>query len=455
MCIDLRYQDSNFKHLYETKQLGQMTKKLQITDLSIFITIASTTLYIVFRNLGREAGSFAFLWAPLTLVLILLNRPIAFSKGPMKILLLYVITISLLQFTLWKNMDDWNQYRILYELYYLVVITVVLFYYLGNEDYRKLAILSKWAFIFILISLAGTNVALYFDPTIVRESARTDIFTPLQDMISNLTGSMSYSYVQSIVFLIPILVYHIKNKKKMVFSPKVLFVILLVIIITQIRSQVFANVLVTVLITILSILGSKKRSTSLITVTFVSIIFFSVPNSYYTDTLYFLSSKFDPNSEMYYKITDFANFIKNTELDTSTGAGARAERYPMLLEAFLAKPIWGHASYHSNLDIELGAHLYWMNRLAQWGIIGFLFFIFVLVKIYRSIVSVFDPSFKFYYFLSVVAFVLLGLTKVIGGREPWLMLILVIPGLYFLPLLEQRKNYKSLKKETFTPITAE
>jgi hypothetical protein len=40
--------------------------------------------------------------------------------------------------------------------------------------------------------------------------------------------------------------------------------------------------------------------------------------------------------------------------------------------------------------------------------------------------------------LSAATIIFLGLLKAIGGREPWLMLILVIPGLYYLPLLEKQ-----------------
>jgi hypothetical protein len=36
-----------------------------------------------------------------------------------------------------------------------------------------------------------------------------------------------------------------------------------------------------------------------------------------------------------------------------------------------------------------------------------------------------------------MAVILLGLTKVVDAREPWLMLILVIPGLYFTPLIKK------------------
>jgi hypothetical protein len=199
------------------------------------------------------------------------------------------------------------------------------------------------------------------------------------------------------------------------------------------------------MITILSFIGSKKRLILFITISLSGILLISTSNIFFADIFYSLSSKFDPDSEIYYKLKDFAVFIKNPEFDTSTGAGGRAERYPLLFKALAANPLLGDASYDSRLKIYRGVHLYWMNRLALWGIPGFLIFVFVLFKIFRSISSLFDADYRFYYFLSVTAFIFLGLTKAVGGREPWLMLIVVIPGLYFLPLLQQAKKTSDSK----------
>jgi hypothetical protein len=418
-----------------------MKNRIQITNLSILITIASTTLYIVFRNLGREIGSFAFLWAPLSLIFILINRPFTLIRGPIKIIIIYgFFMVGILQFTLWKYMNEWNQIHILYEFYYLTIVTIILSYYLGRGDYRKLAWLSKWTFIFIILSLITTNIALYFDSYLVRQSADTNEFSTYQEKIYKYTGAMSYSYMQSMVCLIPILIYHIKTKKKMVFAPRILIFVLLLIFITLIRAQVFANVLVSLLITILTFVGSKKRIITFVSISLLAIILLTIPKSIYASISTKLSTYFDPNSEMYFKLKDFAVFIEDPEFDNSTGAGNRAARYPLLFEVLLAEPILGESSHASQLNISGGAHLYWMNRLAMWGIPGFIFFIFVLFKIFKKILSLFDISFKYYYYISLLAFILLGLFKSIGGREPWLILIVIIPGLYFLSRIQQVKK---------------
>jgi hypothetical protein len=86
-----------------------------------------------------------------------------------------------------------------------------------------------------------------------------------------------------------------------------------------------------------------------------------------------------------------------------------------------------------------GGHLYWMSRLALWGIIGFLGYLTLLKNIFKPIVSLFDPVFRYYYMLSLFSVIVLGLLKNIAGREPYAFLLIVIPGFYFLPLLKKRR----------------
>jgi hypothetical protein len=176
------------------------------------------------------------------------------------------------------------------------------------------------------------------------------------------------------------------------------------------------------------------------------IIILAIPPSTYADIFVSISSYFNRDSNIYYKLNDFAVFIQHPEFEGSTAAGSRAARYPLLFEAFIADPVLGNSSYGSPFDVAAGGHLYWMNKLTMWGIPGFIFFLFVLFQLYKKIRSLFDDSFGFYYFLSISAFIFLGLIKNISGREPFLILIIVIPGLYFSSFYKKEKKLKVGKK---------
>jgi len=417
-----------------------MKIKIQIQDIFFLAFIGSATLGVISRNLPLGMGSTFYVWSPIVLILILSYRSSVFTKESVRIILLYgILSVGVLQYSLWRYMSDWNRIHIFLEFYYLFVTTAVLFYYLSRGSFSSFGWLSKWAFIFIIISLILTNIALYLDPYIVRDSASSGDFSSYQRAIFSYTGAMGYGYLQAIITLIPILIYYIKRKIRMVFSTKVLIVILLVIIITEIRAQVFANILVTFLILTLALFGLKNWKASFFSLIFVIGLFLITPISFFTSSLNSISLLFDSDSEIYYKLTDLSVFIENPDIDTSTGVGARTERYPLLYRALIANPFFGNTSYNSSLNIELGGHLYWMNRLALWGIFGFLFFIYVLYKIFSNIIPLFNHDFQFYYFISILSVIFLGLIKAVGGIHMWLMLIVIIPGMYFYPLIDKKR----------------
>lgn len=396
------------------------------------ITVASTTLYVVFKNLPPLIGSFRFFWAPITLIIILFIKPqVLFTKPFIWIIFYGILMIGILQPTLWQYMTESTKPGIYEEFYNLSIFTAIFSYLYFNRDYATWARLSKMGFFFILITIVGTNIALTIDPLLVRNSAST--LTSFQNNLARYTGSGGYGYAQAFVLLIPILFYHIKYRNQLIFKRGILIIIMISIFITLVRAQVFANILVAIAMSLFSIFGAKRAKQSFVIITLITIILISIPSSIYANLLSSAGSYFESSSTIHQKLIDFAHFIRNPEFTDDTQAGSRAERYPMLFKAFLASPIFGNASYDSPFYTTPGFHLYWMNRLTQWGIVGFLFFIYMLFQIYKRIRSIFDDSFRFYYFLAVSGFIMLGLMKNIAGREPFLMLIIVIPGFYFLP----------------------
>jgi hypothetical protein len=86
---------------------------------------------------------------------------------------------------------------------------------------------------------------------------------------------------------------------------------------------------------------------------------------------------------------------------------------------------------------SLGAHLYWMNKLTTTGIVGLVLFSFILMYFIRNQLKHFDSAFKFYYILASVSILSYGLIKNISGRETWYAFFIILPGLYYLPLLKK------------------
>ena len=423
--------------------------KMQWPDVVFLITLASTLLYVVVYNTPQLITSFRFFWAPVTLITIFLFRPTVFAQKFLILLLLYgFISLGILQYTLWSHMSEWNILRLQEEFYWILVFCSILAYYCSKKELHKLAFLSKWSLYFIIITIITTHIALFIDPYVVRSSVNSFIYNPLGIKVSRQYGAAGYGYAQSLVLLIPIFVYFIKTKQKIVFNRNFLIILLFLLIMLLLRANVFANIVVAIPVLILSIIVPKKIVYACLYVVMAVIIAIIIPASFYIQIFIKIGNYFDHGSFMHERILDFALFLKETELDTSTQAGRRAARYPLLFEALTANFFWGDGSYSSIFFIEPGGHLYWMNRLTIWGVFGFSFFVYVLYSVYKRIITFFDENFRYYYQLSVIAFIGLGLVKSIQGREQWLMLILIIPGLYFL------KDIEGCSKNTSSPAQA-
>ncbi|MEZ5146692.1 MAG: hypothetical protein R2759_06320 [Bacteroidales bacterium] len=172
------------------------------------------------------------------------------------------------------------------------------------------------------------------------------------------------------------------------------------------------------------------RQNIIVISTFI-ILFFVIPKSLYADLLLSLSSNFDPNSETYYKLTDMSKFFESRGDFYGSGTGGRVARYPLLYEALSDQPILGYFSGDHTKDIDEGGHLYWMNRLAIFGIVGFIFYFIFHLNFVKSMLKYFNEEYTFYYLVSVFAFFGLGLMKALAGREFLVLTLFCYPGYIF------------------------
>lgn len=406
------------------------------------MTLLTTTLYFVATKLPPVIGSFRFFWAPISIVIILLKQPKLLIKRTVFMLLIYgIVFLFFFQKTIWIHMDSWNISLLNEEFYTISVFLLMLHYYWSQNKIWKLAFISRWLFIFIVITIVLTHFALFINGNIVRDSANSFSNNPEVLVIAERFGTAGYGYAQSFVILIPILVYFIKQKQNIwFFNYKMIFGVLVLLVVLLLRANVFANILVGVSVLIISFIGPKRSRMSFLSISVISIFMISIPSVIYSDFIISLSKYFSPNSITYEKLLDFAAFIEFPELDAETQAASRVARYPLLIDAFIHSPLLGYAFKNNTLNIGVGGHLYWMNKLTTTGIIGFLYFTSMIYLIFKKAHSAFDNKFKYYYILSIISFICLGLTKNIAGREPWLMLILIIPGLFFLQKIENEKN---------------
>jgi len=422
-----------------------MTTKKYFRILS-FALIVSSTLMIVANNVPY-IGSFRWLWGPLSLLSFIVVYPKIITHIMSKSTLLYgVIFAGVLQYLLWDFASDWYKETVLEDFYNLVIFVWLVVYFITAREFVFWGRLAKWGLFFFMITAIMTLVATQIAPTIVRESysGGKDSFEGFQ-ALQNL-GFGSYGFSISLVALIPALIFFIKSKSKTFISKKLLWVFLGLVLITLIQMQIFANILIALLMIVLSFVNSKSRKMTFFFTTGSLLIFSLIPTTTYADLLTNVSSLFSKDSNVYYKMNDLANYLVSS--NTGTGVESRIERYPGLISALLEQPFLGDASYDSRFQKEMtaGAHLFWMSRLALWGVFGFIGYLLILKNVFKPLLSFFDKDFRYFYSLSLTSVIFLGLIKSLTPREPYVMLLIIIPGLYFLTKTKLIMKKKPLNK---------
>ena len=408
-----------------------MNKKKYFRFLAFALLITSSL--IIVANNTPYIGSVRWFWGPLALLSFIFLKPEILShKISFNVILYGVLFLGILQYTVWSFANDWYKINILEDFYNFIIFVFLVVYLLTAREFVFWGSLAKWSFYFFIVTAIMTLIATQIAPNLVRSSYSGSVdklegYSTLYKL-----GFGSYGFGISLVAIIPVLAFFIKSKSRFLFSKKLLWIFLGLVLFTLTQMQIFANILVGLYLMIFSFVNSKNRIKAFLWNTLLVVIFISIPSSTYAEVLNNISSFFSRDSEVYFKLNDMAKYLVNPT-SASTGMGERSARYPELLTAFLAQPFFGDASYNSIYykEMETGGHLYWMSRLALWGIFGFIGYLLILKNIFKPILNLFDKEYRYYYSLSLLSVFVLGLVKNLAGREMYIMLLIIIPGLYF------------------------
>ena len=105
------------------------------------------------------------------------------------------------------------------------------------------------------------------------------------------------------------------------------------------------------------------------------------------------------------KAEEMAAILGGRMEDASDFSG-RIDVYGMSWREFLAHPIWG-----TNDLTRLGGHAYWIDVLGQWGIIGFIAEMLMMIAAFRCVRKILPRSTVYYYVISFGAFIVICFFK--------------------------------------------
>lgn len=405
--------------------------------------MASTYLRVAFNNFPsilRSHHIWTIVWVGSLLIFypqIFLNKILLYTLGYGCLLFLAIQTI-------WNGMDAANQKRLFWEFYEIAIGVSVFTYFQVTRDYVRLAKITRWAIIFLFITAVMSIISSAIDPLYARNITAATSIIDEGDKARVLSfmryGGGTYSTAAVFMCLFPILFYYYKNIKLSIIPKFQIIILSITIFLALLGIQIFGNILITVVISIIALLGTKRiKQSILVTSLFLSIIII-IPKGVYVNSLRTVSSYFKEDSDINYKLRDLALFIEaGADIkNNSTGVSTRAERYPMLTRTFLKGPLFG-CFYFSDGSTAgyngLGYHLYWMNKLTVTGLIGFILFLYIPYMFIKENLTKFTSNYKFYYILASLSILSYGLIKAVVGRETWYAFFLILPGLYYLPLL--------------------
>jgi hypothetical protein len=414
---------------------------LKLFRLLATMLLVSALLPLVFNNLPPVVRSH-HIWTALWGCALFFFRPgVLFTKTMLLVMVNWVIVLCIANDVVWVNMDEEAKRMIYLEYYEIAVALSVITYFRESRDYEGLARVVRVALICIVITALMSVFVSYINPMFARDiiGVENASITDKEEILSfKQFGGGGYGFYSGIICLLPILIYYYKNPSESIWSRKVILFFIVLFCYCLLRVQIFANLLIAVLIMVLSLVGTKKLKKSLFFMVVVSLILYLLPSEFYIDLLTNLSSLFPRDSHVRFKLEDMALFIRNgAEPGVDTEAAIRVERFPLLWESFSDEPFTGGKYYNH--------HLYWMNKLATFGLLGFLPFVILLLVVFTSEVRRYPPAFRLYLLLAIFSMIFLGVIKALFGRDLWYIFFIIAPGLYYTKLLKEEPGTEKKK----------
>ena len=384
--------------------------------------------YYAFRIAGQNILNIRVWVFLFFLVSILLDSSSMFTPT-MRWVYIYIGIYLLLEFL--GHYDLWglgrrSRFAWLRDQHLPLAISVLFIEKYSNPSRRNdLKKLINFSYIVIFTLCITSIIIIYRNPGVVRGTEEQISYEQLYQIRK--FGLGNTAFFSTLPFLISLLVY--QYKIKLAESKKIPLINLLSIIVITLCSYmavIVAPFLILIIVLILAILGRRRLKSNVVILCIILGLFFVTPKRIIGNIFYGFSD-IVPNEEFSTKLNEIGiSFTEGIELVTydeqaSTGIEGRAARIRYNLLDFVRSPIIGTGK-------EGNAHLFWLNILAQFGLIGILPLIYIIWLQIKKNAKLLSEDILFTYYLTMASFIALGLLKAMGGYPMYLITFFVIPG---------------------------
>lgn len=418
-----------------------------------FLPFASTNLPVI-------VGSYHF-WAMTWAILLLVFAPKVFSHHLMLLVIVLGAYLLLSLNTFCIDVDEWNK-GVLWNDFYMMAVAVSIFCYFDvNKDYKGLAKISKFAVVLIAFTAVMTILVAMTDPYYSRTISATEEMK--LEMLSSAElaslrrlqrfGAGARGDGFGFMILIPMAIYYLKTNLKLNFSKKWLWVLIVVCLFALLQMQFATLLLFGIALAAMALVPIKRRVITLSVITIIALIFINIPPITFANLFYDIASSLgNEENALATRMNAIGEYIEygGGVIEHNAVSGRLDLRYVTSLQAFFDNPFFGRY-FLTNLPMMDGGeeHLFIMNKLVTIGVIGFSFWFAVFYSFIKKQLSTLNKQYQYYFLVAIVGILAYGLFKVVIARQAWPLVFVVIPGFYYLPLLNKKNNRR--KSSTIPP----
>ena len=404
--------------------------KFEIIIISIALVLSiieSISFAFAIRIVGQNALN-ARLWQYIIVALLLVSDKSLLNKKSMIILYVYSLVYFVLEYVGHYDLqsDRVSRYVWMYYQHFSLGLCILLREYVLNRKSNQVkgtivnVIILSYMIAFIL-----NIIAVLANPYAVRGFVSKANGLTSQSYRSQ--GLAGYGFASSVPFIIPIAVYKLKRAKGASNYLRRIFWILFIsiAIVSSYLSVYIAPLILSVVLLFLALLGRRRLRVNSVVVVVLLIAYVVTPKGIIGDLLRDTGVKLN-NFEIERKFEDLAEVVEGgmvieEGIATANSIEGRASRIDLNINRFFKSPLIGQGTSSE------GEHIYWLNLLAQYGVIGTVPLLMLIIYSWRRDFSYLSDDYKFFYFLSIFGFIALGFMKAVQGVHMFMIPFLLAP----------------------------
>jgi len=411
-------------------------------------------LPLAYANFPPIIGSY-HVWVLVWGISLLMFFPKVFLQKIMLFVYLLGIYLWFMLQTFWSEMDPW-QIGTLWKDYYAIIVAVsIISYFTYTKDYKNLALLTKYAVIFIFITAVLTIIVSIMDPMYSRNISMYEMEKEFSEIYINQLrrlqkwGAGTRGDGFGFMVLFSFLMYYYKSKEKIFLSKIWIVVILGVCMLALLRMQFTTLLIYGIMVFILALVKPKNRILTFVILSILILLYIIIPTEIFASFFFRISDALQGQKVLsaYFKDMGIYMTIGGGEIEGNAVSVRMDVRYASAWEYFKANPLFGTYFNQNSTYGRLGeGHLFLMNKLTVIGLVGFILWALPFFVFYKKISQNFSKDFKYFFIIGFLAIILYGLVKVVIVRQAWMLVFVILPGMYYLPLLK-KETIDSTKKQ--------